>query len=476
MISNKKIEFGDFQTPEILSDQVCDVLLGLGIKPTSLIEPTCGKGNFFFSALKKFPNVKNAVCNEINSEYVGEITSNPLFKKHKKIIDLKNDDFFKIDWASVTDKIKEPITFIGNPPWVTNSKLGSIKGLNLPAKTNFQGLRGFDALTGSSNFDISEWMLIAMVNILKEKKGSLAMLVKTSVARKALAFIWKNGFSLSRSSIYHIDSASHFGVSVDACLFFCEFSHNEKTNFDTKVFLSLDSKKPEKIIGYRNGQVIADVDAYKRVVSITGSNEGYVWRSGVKHDCSKVMELKRVNGKYLNGMGEIVDIEEEYVYPMMKSSDLANHRKSSRWMIVTQKKVGQDTSEIKNKAPKTWKYLNAHSEYLNSRGSSIYKKVIPFSVFGIGDYTFTDWKVAVSGFYKNIQFRLVGKQNNKPVVFDDTCYFIPCSTKKEAESIVKMLSSSIGKDLVEAFVFWDAKRPVTSQLLNKIDIKKILTL
>ncbi|OGD66833.1 hypothetical protein A2442_02245 [Candidatus Campbellbacteria bacterium RIFOXYC2_FULL_35_25] len=331
-------------------------------------------------------------------------------------------------------------------------------------------------MTGSSNFDISEWMLIAMVNILKEKNGHLAMLVKTSVARKILAFIWKSGFNLKRSSIYHINSALHFDVSVDACLFFCEFTKDKVTNFDTEVFSSLDAKKPTKIIGYRNDQIIADIEAYNRIISITGRNKAYVWRSGVKHDCSKVMELKKANGKYINGLDEVVDIEDEYVYPMLKSSDLANNRKPTRWMIVTQKKVGEDTSGIKTKAPKTWKYLKNHSEYLDKRGSSIYKKNIPFAVFGIGDYTFTDWKVAVSGFYKNIQFRLIGKNDGKPTVFDDTCYFIPCSSKKEAENIVNVLNSKVGRDLMEAFVFEDAKRPVTSQLLNKIDIPKALVL
>lgn len=474
MTTQKKIEFGDFQTPTDLCDLACDVMIKLGIQPASIIEPTCGKGNFFFSAIKKFPNLKKAICNEINSEYIKEITDNPMFNKYKKIIEVKNEDFFGVNWIDISNKIDKPVTFIGNPPWVTNSKLGTIKSTNLPQKTNFQGLKGLEALTGSSNFDISEWMLIAIANILNRKDGHLAMLVKTSVARKILTFIWRNNFNLKRSHIYRIDSTKYFNVSVDACLLFCEFTKKETTNFDAQVFQSLSSIEPTRTIGFRDNQIIANIDAYSRINNITGKNKDYTWRSGIKHDCSKVMELKIINGNYINGFDEIVDIEEDYLYPMLKSSDLANNRQPTRWMIVTQKKVGQDTSEIKTKAPKTWKYLKKHSEQLDKRGSSIYKKNISFAIFGVGDYTFSDWKVAVSGFYKDIKFRLIGKIEKKQIVFDDTCYFISCKSEKEAQDITSMLNSMVGKELLDAFVFWDAKRPVTSQLLNKIDIPKAL--
>lgn len=45
---------------------------------------------------------------------------------------------------------------LGNPPWTTNSKMGQIDGTNLPEKSNVDTLKGMDALTGKSNFDISK--------------------------------------------------------------------------------------------------------------------------------------------------------------------------------------------------------------------------------------------------------------------------------------------------------------------------------
>ncbi|CAG0903850.1 unnamed protein product [Cyprideis torosa] len=120
--------------------------------------------------------------------------------------------------------------------------------------------------------------------------------------------------------------------------------------------------------------------------------------------------------------------------PWVTSADIGNGRvKETRLKaIVTQKKVGQPTDYIREEAPLTWAYLEKHGEALDSRGSSIYRNKARFSVFGVGDYTFTDWKVAISGFYKKLNFQVVAPIDGRPVVFDDTVYCL--SAKSEAEA------------------------------------------
>ena len=51
----RKIEFGDFQTPDSLAQKVCERLSGLGIHPDVVIEPTCGVGAFVLAAAHAFP-------------------------------------------------------------------------------------------------------------------------------------------------------------------------------------------------------------------------------------------------------------------------------------------------------------------------------------------------------------------------------------------------------------------------------------
>jgi hypothetical protein len=94
--------------------------------------------------------------------------------------------------------VAERLLVLGNFPWVTNSQQGTIGSDNLPKKNNFQSHIGLDALTGKSNFDISEWMLIHAMQWLQNRDATLAMLCKTSVARKLLiTFIQKNLISLA---------------------------------------------------------------------------------------------------------------------------------------------------------------------------------------------------------------------------------------------------------------------------------------
>ena len=87
--------------------------------------------------------------------------------------------------------LPENLLVVGNLPWVTNSELGSLESKNLPEKNNFQRHRGFAAKTGKANFDISEWMLIKLLESLNQKKASIAMLCKTATARKVLTYAWK---------------------------------------------------------------------------------------------------------------------------------------------------------------------------------------------------------------------------------------------------------------------------------------------
>ena len=463
-------EFGDFQTPLKLAREICLLLAKQGVSPASIVEPTCGEGNFLIASLDAFPSITNVVGIDINSEHVNRARVAVQPVRNGSDIDILHNDFFEVDWTRLLESLPEPILIIGNPPWITNAEIGSIGGFNLPDKSNFKRHRGLDAITGKSNFDISEWMLLKALEWIDGKYGTIAMLCKTSVARKVLAQAWGNGNRLAHADIYHIDATTHFGAAVDACLLVVTAS-STAPSLKCRVHDSLDESSVGAILGYSDGRLLADVAAYETWKHLEG-NGLHKWRSGIKHDCARVMELRELNGQYQNGLGEVVSLESDYLYPMLKSSGIANNPEPcpSRLMIVPQTFIGEDTSLIKERAPKTWEYLRDHADYLERRASSIYRNRPPFSIFGVGEYSFAPWKVAVSGFYKNLRFRVVGPSEGKPVMLDDTCYFIACETREEAVSIADMLNGDAAQQFFSAFVFWDAKRPVTVELLQRLDL------
>ncbi len=67
-------------------------------------------------------------------------------------------------------------------------------------------------------------------------------------------------------------------------------------------------------------------------------------------------------------------------------------------------------------------------------------------MFGVGPYTFAPWKVAVSGLYKHLTFALLGPQEGRPVVLDDTCYFVSFTTEEAARAALQALQSTEARD------------------------------
>jgi methylase of polypeptide subunit release factors len=110
---------------------------------------------------------------------------------------------------------------------------------------------------------------------------------------------------------------------------------------------------------------------------------------------------------------------------------------------------------------------------LDRRRSIIYEKRPRFSIFGVGDYTFSPWKVAISGLYKNCRFEVVGKYQGKPIVLDDTCSFIPCASEEGSRFVCELLNSDLCRRFLRSLVFFDAKRPITIDILNRIDLKQL---
>jgi hypothetical protein len=472
MVAPRRLEFGDFQTPASLANRVADLLRARGLHPRTVVEPTCGLGVFVDAALTRFDDA-TIVAYDINPEYVRSTAG----KAPSGRLTCEVANFFTHDWRATFRELAEPTLVIGNPPWVTASGLGALGGANLPEKSNFQNRRGLDALTGKSNFDVAEWMLLRLLEAARGRDVTVAMLVKTSVARRVLAHLWATGVSTANAEMLRFDAAAYFGVAADACLFLCRLGAPASTDCPVTTIDRPDDVQSS--IGWRDGLLLSDPVSYDRhraLLSNFTAPDQMRWRSGVKHDCSAVMELTRErDGQFIAASGERVELEPDYVYPLVKSTDVVRGRTTEgrKWVIVTQQRPGDDTSTIAERAPRTWRYLCAHGDRLDARRSSIYRHRPRFAVFGVGPYTFAPWKVAVSALHKHLAFRVVGPIDGRPAVLDDTCYHLSCASEAEARSMVELLLDEGSRALLESLIFWDAKRPITAEVLQRLDLQRI---
>ena len=487
-----RAEYGDFQTNKDLANKVVFQLVSKDISPEIIIEPTCGKGNFVIASLENFNQIKYIFGVEIYKPYVWETKFNIIhfFLENpnaiKPIITITHCDVFDYDFKKIEKQFsKNKILILGNPPWVTNSKLGSLNSLNLPKKANFKNHNGIDAMTGKGNFDIGESITLIMLNCFQKMEGHLLLLVKNSVIKNIVFDQKKNNYSISEIEKYSIDSRKEFNVSVEASLFYCKL--NSKHQFNCTAFnfykkTDLSQNKFEYFsFGWLNDKFVSNIETYAHSKEIDGECP-FVWRQGLKHDCSTIMELDKINTNYdiegvhyINGLNEAVKLEDDLVFGILKSSDLKNKviNQTRKYTIVTQRKVGQETKFIKDYYPKTYQYLTDHQKNFDERKSSIYNNKPAFSIFGIGDYSFKPFKVAISGLYKTFHFSLVLPQNEKPVMLDDTCYLLGFDKIEFAVYTLILLNSNTTKQFLQSVTFSDAKRTFTKDVLMRIDLLEL---
>ena len=461
-------EFGDYQTPLCLSSVIVEYIKKeLSYIPDVILEPTCGVGSFIKAVNTKFEN-SLIIGNEIDKKYVQEVKK--IVPENKNKIIIYNNNYFKWEEKPIIEK-NSKLLVIGNPPWVTNSSMSLLMGDNIPQKSNFKQFKGIDAITGSSNFDISEYIILDLINEYYLNNPLIVMICKTNVAINVFKHMHGNNIGADFIKIKNIDASKSFNVSVDASILFIKLNcNNQKVNYMEWV----GDKNQGKKTGYVNESFYMDLSRKKNILD--GKTE-IEWRQGIKHDSSRIMELNLFNrDEYINGLKNKIILEDDRIYPLVKSSHfkfpIINSFK--KYVIVTQDFLKQDTSYIKDAHPKLWKYLNDNIEHFENRKSSIYKNSPNFSMFGIGEYTWKPYKIGVSGFYKDPMFSLL--VNKKPVMLDDTGYFLGFDDYDVAYTIMIVLNSEEVKSFLKQISNLNAKRPYTKKILSRISLKKGLEL
>lgn len=512
--------YGDFQTPAELVAAVLGRLGPIGRRWPRVLEPTCGVGNFVAGLLTCPDPPREIVGVEIQGDYVREARRRVAHLLHQgagtgsgaaaaaaaETIDrektviapgsgraptrvhIREADFFQLDLRrDLAWEERGPLLVVGNPPWVTAAELGARGHANGPARTNVKGLTGLEALTGSANFDLAEAVWLKLLRELAGEPVAIALLCKLQVARNVLEYARRTGYPVERAAVYRVDGRKWFRASTEACLLVVETAgeraaggfpgppEGERVPWEPiPLFSSVDTAEAEGAMGFARGSLVADAAAYARAAFADGSSR-LEWRQGIKHDAAPVMELTAAPDGYRNGLGERVDVEPEWVYPLCKGADLQRDDplEAGRALIVTQHHLDDDTRELEHRAPRLWAYLTAHRERFRARKSSIYRGRPDFALFGVGPYAFAPFKVAVAGLHRPVRFRVLGPVDGRPVLLDDTCYFVPCSTEEEASRLAELLNGPPAMDLLRALVFPGSKRAVTKALLQRIDVEAI---
>jgi hypothetical protein len=479
-------DLGDFQTPPALVDAVLDALEPIGPRWSRVLEPSCGRGHFLAGLLGRAAPPRQLIGIEIqdaHAEAARTIIPGRDPGEAAPVVDVSimHANVFDVDLRrDLAWHAPGPLLVVGNPPWITNATLGQLESRNLPRKWNVKGARGLDARTGAANFDIAEAIWLKLINELagQDETATIALLCKTSVARNVLEHAVRHAAPVTEASLSRIDARRWFGAEVEACLFRLTLESRPGTAIDrVPVFADLGAATPLTELGFARGRLVADRAGYKRWAFADGACP-LTWRQGLKHDAAALMELEPGDESdspaFCNKRGARVEIEPAHVYPLIKGTDLARpDARPRRAVIVTQTRIGQDTRALEQTAPRLWAYLSAHSQAFARRKSSIYRGQPPYALFGVGPYSFAPYKVAVSGLHKTPRFHALGPVAGRPVMLDDTSYFLPCETPEQAAVVAAILDEEATRGFLGCLTFAGSKRPITKALLQRLDLAAI---
>lgn len=468
MTTHKKRIFGDYQTPPDFARRICLYLKDqLHLQPDTVLEPTCGLGHFLQASLLFEAKAYYGI--ELNPEYCQQCRNSlPDSKVH-----IIQASIFGFDTrALLTGGNASELLILGNPPWVTCSTLSALHSDALPPKSSQAGLTGLEAITGSSNFDVCEAIILQLLQEYARTSAVLAMLCKTATARKVYAQLCLRHIPFECCDILEFDASEVFGIEADACLLTVRLSPAEHVQSVCRIY---DLARPDTV----KQELYCSPDGLCLPVQAPYPDfEGsccFEWRQGVKHDCAAVMELVPCAGLWRNGLQEQVRLEEKQVFALAKSSMLRQPvlHTFSRAVLLTQHHTGEDTGRLQQEAPLTWQYLQQHRAFFERRKSKVYQKAPPFALFGIGPYSFARYKVAVSGFYTKPVFTLLYSPDGRPVMTDDTCYFLSFEEYELAYTAMLLLNSAPVQSFLTARAFQGAKRPYTKKLLSRLNLQAI---
>jgi hypothetical protein len=458
--------FGDFQTPADLAAEVWRVVDLEGVEV--FVEPTVGEGVFLATAPDSCCELP-WVAYDVAPGYVERARVVASERRLSATVECR--DAFQLEESGLGRRVAgRTVMAIGNPPWVTSSAQTRIGARNLPTKVNRFGLRGLDAMTGKANFDIAEAVLLSVMAALSDAaEVRFAFLVKRSVAMKMARDVLCTP-GIVAASFARIDARRWFNVSVEAGLLQLTFECGASHGAD-RVLIADNLGGPfTRAAGFVDGMFVDDLDGYSAVRSVEATNgERLGWRQGIKHDLSRVLELRQMPKGLVNGFGEPVEVEEDVLCPYYKSSDVAACRSPRLRFPLYQHNLTGPAEDLGVRWPKLAAYLAANRERFVARGSRIYNDKPDYMLFGVGPYTLAPFKVAISGFYKQPLFALLEPDGaGRPPLVDDTCYMLAFTDGQRAREVASYLNSSRVQRFLQTIADLTAKRPYTKDILSRI--------
>lgn len=409
---------------------------------------------------------------------------------------------------------------VGNPPWISWEHVSEEYKAKMKStfleKYSLYEKQGNDSRLGIGHDDICvAFMMICSDRFLK-KNGRISLLLKQSIYQGEAHSLFrtleiKKGDTsrlLKLNSIIDLSSGNPF-ESSGAATSIAVITADKKTKFPVKYIkyqmnsiqsnhVDIELEEFERTCKYDECLIQPEsqeiqslpwlVSKKGEVVQKSGTNS-YPIRHGYVNDLASVFFVNicaEQGGNLIvtpsnSGKKKVeqiqYEIEKDKIFPGLKARHIKKWKITGyNAIIVPQKKYTEDNeSELIENNPLLYHYLDAHRELLLGRKSVHIRKEPFYSTFGLGEYTFSEFKVFFNAMGSTKQSFCVGSTHedeflgDKLLIPHNNINCISTDSLEEAHFVCGILNSRWVADFVASRI-GKSKYPWSTKMMSRIPV------
>ncbi|WP_137284312.1 N-6 DNA methylase [Halorussus salinisoli] len=518
-----RLELGEYYTPRGVAELAVDALAVDDFETATFLDPGCGSGVFNSVCIAR----KIAAMDDTHSpdEIVENVTSsvvgidlNPVAVKSTKLNYLlsllpvlEDADVDRIelpvfltdalglshdDAVSFAGETFEPSAdyLVGNPPWIPWGRLSEdVKARWRETYADDLDLLphdGADSRLGYANDDVSIPYVWVCIHRYLTEGGGASFVMKRDImkgpAGKLLRTLTVDDRPLALDRVHDFNRLRPFGEQVGANAAIYALRADADHSFPVDATSWTEDGAVDRPADFATADAIRETLTAARtgIVPVDDEDATSAWvredaeraalgecdhdiRHGVKDDAQDVFSIRRE---------ELADLEPEFVYPYVKSRHVVKYGLFGHELrLVPLRKANEDNeAELESGYPKTYEYLRSHRETLEDRSSSWLQKGPFYNVFGLGDYTWSEYKVVWCRLGFKPHFAVVSTVDDddlgeKLVVPGDHYMFVAADSEREAHFLCALLNSAVYQRSLKN-VASEGKASLSKTVVSKLEL------
>ncbi len=515
-----RLQLGEYYTPRGVAEMAVKELNINDYETDTFLDPGCGSGIFLSTCVNK---KREALEDDLSPETLVDVITdtvfgvdlNPVAVKSAKLSYLlsllpilEEDSVDRLELpVFLADSLRltrdDQIQFgdevhdlsidhlVGNPPWITWGNLSEqvkdawrakyVKQLDLLPH------HGVEARLGHANDDISVPFIWVCIYHYLDEDGDASFVLKRDIMKGPAGRLLRTQRVNSRpTAVRHVHDFNRlrpFGDDVGVHSAIYTLNADSKPKFP----ISVDSwKKSRGKPSFTTVDAMRDTLEHEEtgMIPVDEDDQSSSWiredaenralgecehdiRHGVKDDATDVYSIDR---------SQLGELEPDFVYPYIKSRHVVKYGLFGHTLhLVPIKKANEDNeTELQNNCPKTYQYLESNRQALEDRSSSWLDEGTFYNVFGLGEYTWSDYKIVWCRLGFKPHFAVISTVEDedlgeKMVVPGDHFMFISTDNEYEAHFLCGLLNSSIYQKSIKGIAS-EGKSSLSKTVISKLEL------